>query len=155
MEDIIQAGTALTIDDEFLDSVVSLCVLGLITGREYEEWNNKFETLKLPVLVKFYEYRKDREKIVLGWSIVEDKHLFKLNDDLTIFRKIGYRIIEPKQITMPLSDADDDLLTPREMVLKYLIKENAKAGKHRVWCEAILSKVEQAMKQCGVIFYKS
>ncbi len=154
-EKIIKAGTILTIDSEWTEKVDDAVDNGIITVRDHEVWCSSMYQDWLPVKIEFFHHRTDRKHIFMAWRFWNNPKLADVAQfDLTIFKKLGYTVIEPEQEEIPLHLADDFLLTDEELVLKYLIKQSAADNKHRAWAEAVFQRVKSAMKEKGVIFYR-
>lgn len=154
MNMVIKAGTILTIDSDWSEKVDQAVEDGVITIREHENWCSSVYARWLPVNIEFYPHRVDRKRVFLAWRFHNDPDLAGLpHFNLTVFRKLGYEIIEPEQEEVDIMKAPEDLLKDSEKVLKYLIRQNAKRGKHRAWSEAVFSIVQKAMEEAGVVFH--
>lgn len=67
-----------------------------------------------------------------------------------ILKYLGFKIKEKEFSFIPIAEADDNLLDERDLVRKYIMKQNncdeAEACRH-------MKIVSDAMNECGVVFY--
>lgn len=154
MDKIIQVGTVISIDDDFIEAFDKAVDEGIITLRENEEWCSEVYSDWLPRNIEFKETRIDRGSVHLTWNFLGGELADVDHFDLTVFKKMGYKIIQPKQVKISIMEADDDILDAGELVRKYLIKQEAKKGKVRTYAEGLYTTVVEAMNECGVVFYK-
>jgi hypothetical protein len=166
MDKIIQDGTILTIDSEFTQSVEEALDEGIITHRQYEVWCHAIYDKWIPRQIHFFHNRTDRKSVYLAWSFLDEDLASVPHYNLTIFRKLGYKIIEPEQVEIDLFDADDDLLDEEDLILKHIVLQNypnypthyrnrkETDNAMRSWAEGIMKIVKNAMKENGIIFYR-
>lgn len=157
-EQIIQAGTVLTIDNEFILKYEKLVSDGTITAREDELFQIAFFHYKdlFPIKIGFENYRLTRHLVFLSWYFLDDNLARVPNMSqayLSIFRKMGYEVIIPEHSEIPLAECPDNLLPPRDLVKKYFIRHAARDHKSRAWAESVFGMVEDIMEQHGVVFY--
>lgn len=150
---VIEDGAVLTIDSEFRDAVEDLHTKGEITRNQFESWCRSICDEWLPRKIYFSWRRIDIKSIYLTWNFT-DEHGVAPSFNLTIFKALGYKVIEPEMTEVDIFNVDESLLYPRELVLKTLIFQNSKDHKSQYWCKGILGKIETAMQHCGVVFYK-
>ena len=147
-EKIIKAGTILTIDEEWSEKVDDAVDKGIISVREHEHWCSSMYQDWLPVKIEFYHHRTDRKLTFMAWRFFNNPNLADTpHFNITVFKKLGYTIIEPEQKELDIMEADESLLTDDELVLKYLIRQGAGQNKHRAWSEAVFRIVKAAMKE--------
>lgn len=153
MNDVIQEGTILTIDSDFIEKVEELVDKGIITVREYDLWCSSMYEKWLPRDIKFVLTRTDRATVYLSWVILGDGKPGDAYFDLTIFKALGYEIIDPEQTELDIFETPEFLLLPGELVLKTL-QEQCGNWRHWVLPEDMIRKVQTAMADCGVVFYR-
>jgi hypothetical protein len=155
MTPIIQNGAVMTIDANFTEAVETALDRGQITRRDFEEWCSAIYIEWLPITIKFQAFRHDRERVFLGWSIFHPAYGRPLNFNLNVFKALGYEFNYPPQTELSIYEADERLLTERELILKTIVEN--KGGVNccgmEAWCESILRTVEDAMKEKGIVFY--
>ena len=152
---VIKAGTILTIDSDWTEKVDDAVEKGVISIRDHERWCSSVYQTWTPVDIEFYHHRTDRKHVFLAWrfhnhpNLADTPHFY-----LDVFEKLGYEVIRPEHEELDIMEAPEDLLTAKELVLKYVIRQGAKDSKHRAWSVAVFNRVVDAMKKTGVIFHK-
>lgn len=149
---IIKEGTILTIDAYFTEKIDDAVDKGIITIREHEEFGCSAYEKWLPRDIKFEEFRLNRKNTTLAWHFIDKDLGDTPNLNLTIFRKLGYKIIQPVQIELDLMKCPEGYLNEKELILKYLTIKFP--GYLPTWYSGILGMVEVAMKECGMVFYR-
>jgi hypothetical protein len=152
MEKVIKDGTILTIDSDFTEMVDNAVEDGTITIRQHEIWCSTVYEEWLPRHIQFHAVRVDRKSIFLAWYFLGGDLASSDHFDLSIFKALGFEIIEPKQEELELCNCPDQYLGSRELVHKYLILQNP--GHARSYCNGILRMVENAMGVNGIVFYR-
>jgi hypothetical protein len=150
---VIQDGAILTIDSEFRDAVEDLRTNRKITRIQFESWCRSICRNWLPRSIQFSLKRIDRKSIYLTW-VFTDEHDSIPQFSLSIFKALDYKIIEPKIGALDIFSVKEEILYPRELVLKTLILQNSKDHKSQYWCRGIMAKIETAMEHCSIVFYK-
>jgi len=150
-EEIIKAGTILTIDSEFVEKVKDSIDKGMISTRDYEQWCWGMDEEWLPRDIVFDVFRINRRFLTLGWTFLDADLASQPNHNMTIFRVLGYDIKWPDQVELDVCNCPDKFLTAKELVQKQLILNNP--SKTRVWSYETLMYVTQAMEAKGVVFY--
>ncbi len=152
MKETIAVGTVLLIDDDFVEEMEKLVDTGVIPIIEKEMWYQTVYKEWIPRKIRFFNHRLNRRMVVLAWDIIGEDLVMMPQINLTIFEKMGYNIVKPESTTIALVNCSDDLLSPTELVEKYLILQNPK--KSRKWVDKIMGYVGSAMGATGVVFYR-
>jgi hypothetical protein len=151
MTEVITDETMLLIDDRFAERVELANEDGIISDREFEEWcTAAYYDVWLPRTIKFKNRRLDRKKTFLTWHHISADLATVPNFNLTIFRKLGYKIVEPFQYELALIDCPDNLLTETEIVHKYMQVRHTEA----YWADDAMKAVLEVMDDHGIVFYK-
>lgn len=152
---IIQDGAVITIDANFIESVETALDRGQISRRDFEEWCEAVYVAWMPIDIKFKAFRQDRKRVFLGWHLLHKDYANTLNFNLNVYKALGYEFNYPPQTEISIYEADENLLTERELILKTIVEN--KGGVNccgmEAWCESILRTVEDAMKEKGIVFY--
>jgi hypothetical protein len=155
MKEIIKAGTILTIDSEFIKRIEDAVKNGNMTDMQSAYWLEALPEEYLKIKIEFKATRVDRKRIRLAWYYLDrDNKTNIAHYNLSLFDYLGYTIVHPEQVEIPLMEADDEILSPKELVLKTMIRRKAKDGKARAWCESVFNMVTDAMDECDVVFYQ-
>lgn len=159
MEEIIQKDTIITIDCDFTERVDAAVDSGIITTREHEEWCWTAYEEWLPRKIKFSHTRNDRKTIYLTWNFIDGVTPEHYN--LTIFKKLGYKVVEPHQYEIALWESPDHLLSAGELVHKHMILKNRGAYPHKVdyqnsreWIDDVMNNILDVMDKHGIVFYQ-
>lgn len=155
---IIQVGTTLTIDEKIVDNVRVTREWGLIEDRDFELWDTNICGYGLPVDIRITEYRADRKRVYLAWEF-SSAHLATTFANINpsywnVFEALGYTVIHPVSKEIPLLEAPDRILSPREIVLKHFLLQNGKSHKDRAWAEGVFGIIEDIMDQHEIVFYQ-
>lgn len=152
MSKVIKHDTKLLIDFEFIERLEQAVEDGTISIRQHKEWYSRMCEKLLPRKIHFHGVRVDRNSTYLAWYFMEEDLADVDYFDLTVFRKLGYKIIEPEQTDIDLCRCPDVYLSAKELVHKYLILQNP--GHVPIWYPAIMEMIENAMSKNGIVFYK-
>jgi hypothetical protein len=151
MDKIIKDGTTLLIDDRFAERVELANEGGIISDREYEEWESAAHyDIWLHRHIKFEEKRVNRKRVCLTWHITSVDVPKIPHFNLIIFRKLGYKIMEPTQYKIALVDCPDDFLTETEIVHKYMRIKCTEAYR----ADNAMKSILEVMNDHGIVFYK-
>ena len=152
MDRTIKEGTELVIDADFTEAIDNAVENEVITVREHEEFASAAYGEWLPRTIKFISSRINRKSVYLTWYFLDEDLADTPHYNLTIFKKLGYKIIDPEQVTLDLCSCPDMYLNSREIVHKYLILQNP--GRVSTWYDGVMGILDNAMAVKGIVFYQ-